>query len=60
MQVVEHVVIGGQDLLASNSKETPHKVVPRTSSQHELDGGRLKVELPPVSWTMTRLMPATG
>ncbi len=60
LEVVEHVVIGGEDLLATNSKETADKVIPRTSLRHRLDGTRLSVELPPVSWTMTRLQPVTG
>jgi alpha-N-arabinofuranosidase len=59
LQVVEHVVMGGQDLLATNSKDRPNRVTPRTSSQHHLDGARLSVELPRVSWTMTRLQPVT-
>jgi alpha-N-arabinofuranosidase len=58
LRVVEHVVMGGGDLLATNSKDTPNRVVPRTSDKHSVDGGRLSVELPPMSWTMTRLRPA--
>jgi len=34
-------------------------VVPRTSDRHSVDGDLLSVELPPMSWTMTRLRPAT-
>lgn len=60
LEVIEHVVIGGEDLLATNSKETPDRVAPRTSTRHRLDGTRLSAELPPVSWTMTRLQPVTG
>jgi alpha-L-arabinofuranosidase len=60
LQVVEHVVIGGMDLLATNSKDMPNRVSPRTSTQHRLDGTQLSVELPKVSWTMTRLRPVTG
>lgn len=59
LQVVEHVVMGGQDLLATNSKDTPNRVAPRTSGQHSVDGGQLSVELPPLSWTMIRLLPVT-
>ena len=60
LRVVEHVVIGGEDLLATNSKDMPNRVAPRTSTQHRLDGSQLSVELPKVSWTMTRLRPVTG
>jgi alpha-N-arabinofuranosidase len=59
MRVVEHVVMGGQDLLATNSKDTPNRVGPRTSGQHSIDGGLLTAGLPPMSWTMTRLLPAS-
>ena len=51
--------MGGGDLLATNSKETPNRVVPRTSDRHSVNA-RLSVELPPMSWTMTRLLPATA
>jgi alpha-N-arabinofuranosidase len=59
MRVVEHVVMGGQDLLATNSKDTPNRVGPRTSGQHSIDGGLLTAGLPPMSWTMARLLPAS-
>jgi hypothetical protein len=33
---------------------------PHRATEWRLDAGRLQVELPPVSWTMTRLVPVTG
>jgi len=56
-EIVEHVVLGGEDLLATNSKATPNRVAPRTSSRHGIDAGTLSVELPPVSWSMIRTAP---
>ncbi|WP_239133862.1 arabinosylfuranosidase ArfA [Rugosimonospora africana] len=56
-EVVEHVVLGGDDLLATNSKETPGRVIPRSSTRHGIEDGFLDVELPPVSWSMIRTTP---
>ena len=50
----EHLVLGGADLLATNSEQVPDRVVPRSSTGHQLDGDRLTVELPPVSWSLIR------
>ena len=60
LQVVEHLVLGGEDLLASNSRDAPNRVAPRTSASHAVDDGYVTIELPPVSWTMTRLCPLAG
>jgi len=57
--VCEHLVLGGSDLPATNTKDAPNRVGPRTSTQHVLDGDQLSVELPPVSWSMTRISPAS-
>jgi alpha-N-arabinofuranosidase len=57
-EVVEHILIGGFDLLATNSKEMPNRVSPRLSDAHKVEGTNLSVELPPVSWSMVRLGPA--
>jgi alpha-L-arabinofuranosidase len=59
-EVAEHLVLGGENLLASNSKDAPNRVAPRSSTKHALDDGYISVELPPVSWTMTRLSPLAG
>jgi alpha-N-arabinofuranosidase len=64
LRVVEHVVIGGGDLLESNSKQKPDNVAPRPSTDHATTGAglsaRLTVGLPPVSWSMIRLERAGG
>ena len=57
-QVIEHLVIGGTDLQATNSKAFPNRVAPRSSTGHDLTEGSLSLQLPPVSWSMIRLAPA--
>jgi alpha-L-arabinofuranosidase len=56
----EHVVIGGEDLLATNSKDIPNRVAPRTSTQHRLDGTQLSIELPKILSTITRAPAGDG
>ncbi|MGI8417921.1 MAG: alpha-N-arabinofuranosidase [Nakamurella sp.] len=58
--VVEHVVMGGGDLLASNSQQTPNRVAPHSSTDHHLDGETLSIRLPPVSWSMVRVAAGGG
>ena len=58
LHVVEHLVLGGVDLMLTNSRRQPDQVAPRTSSQHTLADSRLTVVLPPVSWSVLRLEPA--
>ena len=58
LRVVEHLVMGGEDLLATNSQDAPNRVSPRGSTQHEMAPGSLAVVLPPVSWSIVRLEPA--
>jgi alpha-L-arabinofuranosidase len=53
--VEEQLVLADDDIRAINSAEQPDRVRPRTSRSAELDGGRLIVSLPPVSWTAMAL-----
>jgi alpha-N-arabinofuranosidase len=53
--VVDHRYLGGDGLDLTNSAEEPQRVVPLAGMGTRLDGGRLEVTLPPVSWTMLRL-----
>src|SRR6185312_3451760 len=55
LRVVEHLVMGGVELMATNSQSAPNRVTPRESTQHELAEGKLSVVLPPVSWSVLRL-----
>ncbi|HEY3867107.1 MAG TPA: alpha-N-arabinofuranosidase [Actinocrinis sp.] len=60
LHVVEHVVLGGGDLLTTNSKEMPNRVAPRSSADHHRTDRGLSVVLPPVSWSMIRLDPGAS
>jgi alpha-L-arabinofuranosidase len=50
-----HTVLADDDPDAINTAEQPDRVQPRDLSQPELDGGRLRAELPALSWNMIRL-----
>jgi alpha-N-arabinofuranosidase len=60
LEVTEHMVLGGEDLLATNSQGTPDRVAPRSSTRHALDQSHASLELPPVSWTMMLLSPSAA
>jgi len=64
LRVVEHLIIGGRDLLETNSKQKPDCVAPRPSTDHATTGtgtaARLTVGLPPISWSLIRLEPVSG
>ena len=52
---VVHRVLSDPDRHARNTREQPDRVTPREAPQPVLDGGRLRVELPPLSWNTIRL-----
>ena len=56
--VRETLTLADDDRAACNTAEQPDRVVPRPNTTAELVDGRLRVELPPVSWSMLRLGPA--
>ncbi|MDQ2837181.1 MAG: alpha-N-arabinofuranosidase [Actinomycetota bacterium] len=56
-EVVEHTVLGGSDLLATNSRQAPDRVSPRSSTSNRIEADLLCIELPPVSWSMVRTAP---
>ncbi|MFC6882526.1 alpha-N-arabinofuranosidase [Actinomadura yumaensis] len=55
--VAEHLYLGGDELDAANSIETPERIAPSRGGGHDTDGRRLRASLPPVSWNMLRLVP---
>lgn len=55
LHVVEHLVMGGSELMATNSQQAPDRVCPRAGTRHEIADGTLSVELPPVSLSVVRL-----
>ncbi len=56
-RVVEHLVIGGGDLGATNTRELPDAVVPRPGTGTRFSGRTLSVQLPRASWTLIRTEP---
>jgi len=52
VELVEAVVLGGEDLFAVNSMEDPDRVVPKAYDSAKVVGGALEAELPPASWSM--------
>ncbi|MFI6130800.1 alpha-N-arabinofuranosidase [Micromonospora sp. NPDC051141] len=57
MSVVAHVTLGGGALSNTNTETAPNRCVPVDSDAHKIVDGRLEAQLPPVSWTMLRLVP---
>ena len=55
--VAEHRVLADEDRLACNTAEYPGRVRPQQREGALVDGGRLTVTLPPVSWNVIRLLP---
>jgi alpha-L-arabinofuranosidase len=54
-RVVQHVVMGGEDLDNTNNEAAPHRVAPTPSTGHEVTDCGITAQLPPASWTMLRL-----
>jgi alpha-N-arabinofuranosidase len=54
----EHIALRDDDPDAVNTATEPDRVGPSRLSDPRVDGGRLAVELPALSWNMVRLLPA--
>lgn len=54
--VLEHLVLAHEDLKASNTKDAPGRVLPRSEEKAApVTGGRVDVRLSPASWNVIRL-----
>ena len=53
--VREALTLADDDHAARNTAQAPDRVVPQPNTTAELADGRLRVELPPVSWSVVRL-----
>ncbi|WP_249998435.1 alpha-N-arabinofuranosidase [Actinoplanes sp. M2I2] len=51
----EHLALADDDPEAVNDRDNPDRVTPRRLADPKLDGGRLQVVLPPLSWNLIRL-----
>ena len=54
-RIAETVAVWDEDLTAANTLAQPDRVQARTNDTAQLDDGRLRIELPPVSWTALSL-----
>jgi alpha-L-arabinofuranosidase len=52
---LEHRALHGTGAGATNTREAPDTVRPRSVTGASVDGGRLRAQLPPVSWNVLRL-----
>ncbi|WP_159939988.1 MULTISPECIES: alpha-N-arabinofuranosidase [unclassified Nocardiopsis] len=53
--VAEALTLADEDVYAANTMDDPDRVAPQPNKTARLDGGRLTVTLPPVSWTALTL-----
>ena len=58
LRVKEHIVLHHDDVKAVNTEENPNNVVPVSGDPGTMDGGRLTIALPALSWNVIRLEPA--
>ena len=58
LRLVEHQVLDGRR--DTNSAADPDRVAPHPGAGADLADGRLTVSLPPVSWTVLRLVPSAA
>ena len=58
LAVAQHVTLCDDDPDAVNSAEDPDRVRPARLGDPAIDGGRVEVVLPPLSWNMVRLHPS--
>jgi alpha-N-arabinofuranosidase len=54
-RITETVAVWDEDLTAANTLAHPERVRARTDDTAHLDDGRVRIELPPVSWTALSL-----
>ena len=55
VQVLEQIVMGGEDLAASNTAWAPERVAPRRDANTAVTDTGLSMQMPAVSWTLLRL-----
>ena len=55
LKVAEHIVLHHDDVKAINTEEHPDTVAPAAGDAGKLDGGKLEICLPALSWNVIRL-----
>jgi alpha-N-arabinofuranosidase len=58
LRVKEHIVLHHDDVKAVNTEENPDNVAPMYGDPGLMDGGRLTVALPALSWNVIRFTKA--
>jgi alpha-L-arabinofuranosidase len=56
LRVAEHIVLHHDDVKAVNTEAAPETVAPKAGDLGVLDGGKLTVTLPALSWNVIRLV----
>ena len=54
-QVQEHIVLHCDDVKAANTECNPDRVEPVRVADGQIDGGKLQIRLPALSWNVIRL-----
>jgi alpha-N-arabinofuranosidase len=55
LRIAHHTYLGDDEPSAANTQDAPDRVVPRTGTALPVDGGMVRVVLPPLSWNMIRI-----
>jgi alpha-N-arabinofuranosidase len=55
LRVAHHTYLGDDEPSAANTQDAPDRVVPRTGAALPVDGGMVRMVLPPLSWNMIRI-----
>jgi len=55
LRVAEHSVLHHYDVKAVNTEEAPDTVSPKEGKTGEMDGGKLEIRIPALSWNVIRL-----
>jgi alpha-L-arabinofuranosidase len=59
-RIIEHLVLEHKDPKATNTVDSPNRVVPHNRGNAKLDGGKLTATLPRLSWNVIRLAKQTA
>ena len=55
MKIAEHIVLHHDDVKAVNTEANPDEVKPKKARGGKIDGGKMTVKLPALSWNVIRL-----
>ena len=56
LKIGEHIVLHHDDVKAVNTEANPDNVVPKKARGGKIDGGKLSIKLPALSWNVIRLV----